>query len=153
MNGACLCLDVGDVRIGVAVSRSGIIEEPLVTLERKGRKETLNEIERLAAEHRVATCVIGLPVLEGGKEGEQAEKTRAFGRSLARRLPGLHLAFWDERYSSAEAREHAAERVWDDKALIDRLAAAFILQNYLDHLGEQKNPFKKQEPREQNDQL
>jgi putative Holliday junction resolvase len=133
VRGAVLALDVGDVRIGVALSRSRVIAEPLTTIERVGRKQTLDAIESLVKEHTVTVCVLGLPLLERGAEGEQAEKTRAFGRSLARRLPQLTIVFQDERHSSGQAREHAGRRVapGKDKGLVDRLAAAFILQDYL----------------------
>ena len=136
-----LCLDVGDVRIGAAISRSGVIAEPLTTIERQSKRQTLDALEELVNREKVTVCVLGLPYLEGGAEGEQAEKTRSFGRSLARRLPGLQIDFWDERYSSAEARDHAGRRAGPgaEKGLIDRLAAAFILQSYLDDRNERRH--------------
>ena len=136
MEKRCLLgLDVGDVRIGVAISRSGVIAEPLVTIERIGRRQTLNALEELVMANSVGQCVVGLPSLESGIEGEQAEKTRAFCRSLSRRIPALKIAFFDERYTSSRARDIAGDRVQgaDNKGLIDRIAAAVILQDYLDH--------------------
>lgn len=135
-----LGLDVGDVRIGVALSRSGVICEPLTTIERRGRSQTLDALDALVREHGITVMVLGLPLLEGGTEGEQAEKTRAFARSLARRFPQVRIVFEDERHSSADARDHAGRRVRPDgpKGLVDRLAAAFILQKYLDALSEKK---------------
>ncbi len=132
-NPGVLALDVGDVRIGVAVSESRIIATTLAAIDRrKGRKETLNAIEVLVEKYRVGTILLGLPLLEKGIEGAQAEKTRAFGRSLARRLPSPRIEFWDERYSSSEARDilDGGSRV--EKGRIDSVAAAIILQGYLD---------------------
>ena len=127
-----LALDVGDVRIGVAASASGIVCSPLPAIHRKGRKQTLDALEAVAGAQGAKGFVLGLPLREGGGEGEQVEKTRAFARSLARRLPRLPIAFWDERYSSADAKEilgpgpHAP-------GVVDSLAACVILQEYLDH--------------------
>jgi putative Holliday junction resolvase len=128
-----LALDVGDVRIGVALSESGIIASPQEAIARKrlGRKGTLDAVQELVTRHRVGTILLGLPLLEGGAEGEQAEKTRAFGRSLARRIPEVEIVYRDERYTTAEARDmlgpgpHAPGRV-------DSIAAALLLKEYLD---------------------
>jgi putative Holliday junction resolvase len=127
-----MALDVGDVRIGVALSRSGIIAEPHSTLQRIGRRQILDAIGTIIAAERVTHCILGLPLLERGVEGSQAEKTRAFSRSMARRFPELALEFEDERYTSAEAAELAGTRAQSDRGLIDRIAAAVILQQYLD---------------------
>ena len=133
-----LALDVGDVRIGVAISRSGVIAEPLTTVERTGKSQALDAIQGLVEANKVTVCLVGMPLLEGGTEGEQAEKTRAFARSLARRLPGLKLVYWDERHSSGQARGLAGKRIsgGENRGLVDRIAAAVILQEYLDHQAE-----------------
>ncbi len=125
-----MALDVGDARIGVAISRSSMIAEPLVTIERTSRTQTLDEIEAIVREHGVTEVVVGLPVREDGTEGAQAAKTRAFARSLRRRLPGLRQHFLDERYSSVEAAEIAGGKP-PDRGRIDRLAAAVILRDFL----------------------
>ncbi|MCC6546740.1 Holliday junction resolvase RuvX [Candidatus Sumerlaeota bacterium] len=129
-----LALDVGDVRIGVALSRSGVIAEPLTTIERTGRTQTLDALQQIVEEHHVTLIVIGVPLLEGGAEGEQAAKSRAFARSFQRRLPAVKVAFHDERYTTADAREIAGKRAGPGttKGLVDRIAAAIILQSYLD---------------------
>ncbi len=141
-----LALDVGDVRVGVAISRSGVIAEPLTTVERTGKSQVLDAIQKLVEANKVSVCVVGMPLLEGGSEGEQAEKTRAFARSLARRLPGLRMVFWDERHSSGEARSLAGKRVsgGENRGLVDRIAAAVILQEYLDHQAEVQKKADKQ---------
>lgn len=128
-----LALDVGDVRIGLALSRSGILAEPLTTLTRSGKSQVLSDITAVVEREKVTVCVIGLPFLTSGIEGGQAEKTRAFGRSLARRLPALKIIFRDERYSSVMASDVIeANGRGGGKGRIDRLAAAIILQGYLD---------------------
>lgn len=145
-----MALDVGDVRVGVALSRSGVIADPLCTVERNGRSSVLDALQEVVDRERVTVCVIGLPVLESGVEGEQAEKTRAFARSLARRFPKLTLVFRDERYTTAQARELAGRRArggTNPGGLVDRLAAAVLLQEYLDELATQrKNTPPPQEP-------
>ena len=127
-----LALDVGDARIGVALSRSGVIAEPVGTIERIGRRQTLAAVAEWVERERVTTCVIGLPLLAGGAEGEQAEKSHAFARSLQRRLPSLAIVMHDERWSSAEARA-----MGDGRAMArygeDAVAAMVILQGYLDN--------------------
>lgn len=125
-----LALDVGDARIGVAISRSGMIAQPLGTIERNSRTGTLDAIESMVREHGVTQIVVGLPVREDGVEGTQAAKTRAFARSLKRRLPAVHLAFFDERYSSVEAGEISPTGHLE-RGRIDKLAAAVILRDFL----------------------
>ncbi|MBI1292908.1 Holliday junction resolvase RuvX [bacterium] len=134
---AYLGLDVGDVRIGVALSRSGVIAEPLVTITRVGRRQTIDDLNRIVDEHRITVCVVGLPRLESGDSGEQVEKTQAFVRSLQRRLPRLRFVFEDERYSSADAREILGRRA-GEKGAVDRVAAAIILQQYLDRAARER---------------
>jgi putative Holliday junction resolvase len=124
-------LDVGDVRIGVALSRSGVIAEPLLTITRIGKRQLLDDLQHLVEEHRVTVCVVGLPMLESGTAGSQVEKTQKFVRSLQRRLARLRFAFEDERYTSAEARDLLGSRA-SEKGAVDRVAAALILQQYLD---------------------
>jgi len=126
-----MALDVGDARIGVAVSRSGIIADTRETITRVGRKQTLDAIGKVLEEDGVTVCVLGLPLLEGGTEGEQAEKTRAFSRSLQRRFPTLRITFHDERYTSAQAKGMMG-RDGGAKGRVDQLAAAIILQEWLD---------------------
>lgn len=138
---AYLALDVGDVRIGVALSRSGLVAEPHTTIPRLGRRQTLDALQEIVEANGVGTCVVGLPLLERGGEGEQAAKTREFVRSLQRRMPQLEVVFRDERHTSSEAREIAGHRrmASSDRGLVDRLAAAIILQEFLDARGSQGN--------------
>ena len=129
-DGAMLGLDVGKARIGLAVSSSGIAVEPIEALERNGRRSTLDALERVIGQHCVRRVVVGLPLLESGEEGEQAEDTRAFARSLKRRLPALWIDFQDERWSTKDALEILGGPP-ADKGRLDSVAAAVILKDYL----------------------
>ncbi len=131
-DGSILALDVGDVRIGLAVSESRTIAATLPSIERNGRRATLDALERVIGQHEVRAVILGLPLLENGNEGDQAEKTRAFARSLQRRLPQLNIDFWDERYTSAEAKEILGGES-ETAGRVDSVAAAVILQEFLDH--------------------
>jgi len=131
---AVLCLDVGDKRIGVAVSESRVISTPLDPIIRKGRKQTLNDIEALLKKYKTRLCVLGLPYLESGEEGEQVEKTKAFARSLKRRVPDIEIQFEDERHSSKEAREIlGTDNLPEGK--LDSVAAAVILRDWLENIS------------------
>ncbi len=141
LRGPFLSLDVGDARIGVAVSDSeGLLARPLDTVQRLPRKECLDHLEALLRDAGAQAVVVGLPLLESGVEGDQAGRTRAFVRSLARRIPRLPVTWWDERYTSSEAdefisaRERAARRPArrGARSRRDELAATIILQEWLD---------------------
>ncbi|MCB2155336.1 Holliday junction resolvase RuvX [bacterium] len=135
---SALALDVGEKRIGVAVSESWVIASTLPAIIAPGRRAALDAVEALVTRYDAEVVLIGLPVLESGVEGEQAQRTRAFGRSLARRLPKLHIEYWDERYTSVEAKRilGPADRA---PGRVDSVAAAVILQEFLDHRSERKD--------------
>lgn len=132
--GPWIALDVGDARIGVAASESGVIARTLPAIVARGKRARLDAVEAVAQELSARTLVVGLPVLEGGAEGAQAEKTRAFARSLARRMPAMAVVFWDERHTSSEARGLLeGRRGGEAPGRVDSVAAAVILQEFLDH--------------------
>ena len=117
-----MALDVGDVRIGVAVSDlMGIIANPLETYTRKGDiTRDVNYIVQLAKAHEVSLFVSGLPLGLNGLENEQTRKTREF---------------MDERFTTLSAERVLIEgnvRRENRKKVIDKVAATIILQNYLD---------------------
>jgi putative Holliday junction resolvase len=135
-----LGLDVGDRRIGVALSdETGLLASPLSTLQRVGPRKDPKAIAALVREHGVGEVVVGLPYNLDGTIGPQAEKVRAFAADLEPvvRVP---VRFWDERLTSVEAERILSERnvPWQRrKSLVDQVAAVLILQEYLDH---QKHP-------------
>jgi len=131
-------LDLGTKTIGLALSDVSLtIASPLETVRRTKFREDAAALVALAGRHRVGGLVLGLPVNMDGSEGPRAQATRAFARNLAGLTP-LPLAFWDERLSTAavermliEANRSRARRA----ELVDKMAAAYILQGALDRLA------------------
>ncbi|MDP2619015.1 MAG: Holliday junction resolvase RuvX [Hyphomicrobiales bacterium] len=130
-------IDLGTKTIGLALSDvERTIASPLVTLQRTKFRNDANRLLALCTEHGVGGLVIGLPVNMDGTEGPRAQSTRAFARNLAEKID-LPIALWDERLSTAavtrtllEADASRARRA----RLVDKLAAAYILQGALDRL-------------------
>jgi len=130
-------LDVGTKTIGVAVSdATRFIATPLETVQRKKLALDLDRLAALAAERQVAGIVIGLPVNMDGTMGPRVQSVRQFAKDCAARLQ-LPIAFWDERWSTAAVtRQLIAEDASRKKRaeVVDRMAAAYILQGALDYL-------------------
>jgi putative holliday junction resolvase len=137
MNGRSriLGLDVGDKRIGIALSDPlGITAGGLETIDRTNIEQDVNRITQIAHRHLAAQIVIGLPLNMDGSSGSQAEKVKAFGRKLAR-SSGLPLIYEDERLTTISAiRTLTLQgiKTGQKKHLVDRQAAAVILQKFLD---------------------
>lgn len=132
-----LGLDVGSKTIGLALSDvSCTIATALLTIERRKFKLDAARLLEVAAEHAIAGLVIGLPISLDGSEGPRAQSTRAFVRNLSV-LTALPIVLWDERLSTAAAERAllAADTTRKRRAeVIDKLAAAYILQGALDRL-------------------
>ena len=128
-----LGLDVGGKRIGVAVSdETALIATPLQAVKRNGGEHA--ELARLVREWNADRLVVGLPTGLSGREGPQAAAVRAFADPLAAALD-LPLVYWDERLTTAIAERaliEAGHRRAQRKERIDAVAAAVILQSYLD---------------------
>ena len=129
-----LGLDVGDVRIGVALSDElGVAAHPLCTLTRKNRKVDLIAIADLVSIHKVERVIIGLPISLDGSIGTQAEKVQKFAQRLEDVID-IPIEFQDERFTTAEAEDILQELNKDtqeQKELIDEVAAVIILTDYL----------------------
>ena len=129
-----LGLDVGDTRIGVALSDElGVAAHPLCTLTRKNRKVDLIAISDLVSIHKVECVVIGLPISLDGSIGTQAEKVQKFAKRLEHVID-IPIEFQDERFTTAEAEEILHELNKDaktQKELIDEVSAVIILDAYL----------------------
>jgi len=130
-----LGLDIGDKRIGVAISDPlGITAGGLETIQRVNIEEDVNKVAQLASRHDVVQIVVGLPLNMDGSSGSQAEKVRSFGRKLAR-ATGLALIYEDERLTTISAIRTLTiqgVKTGNRKDLVDRQAAAIILQKFLD---------------------
>ena len=126
-------LDVGDSRIGVALSDPlGILASPLTIVTRNDIEADTAAILALARQHEVESIVIGLPRNMDGSEGGQAAKVRDFAAGLERRTD-LPIAFQDERLSTVEAMRLFKEAGKTGRGTrYDAAAAAVILQGYLD---------------------
>lgn len=132
--GVLLGLDIGDIRIGVALSDAlGVAAHPLCTLTRKNRKVDLIAISDLVSIHKVERVVIGLPISLDGSIGPQAEKIQKFAKRLAQVID-IPIEFQDERFTTAEAEEVLRtlnKNTEEQKELIDEVAAVIILTDYL----------------------
>lgn len=130
-----LGIDLGDVRTGVAVSDpSGLLASGLATLHGLNSYELTQRIQELAAQYKIQTVVMGIPVNMDGSQGFRAEKVRAFGDALAEKT-GLRVIYVDERLTTMQASRYlnaADVRGKKRKDTIDTLSAQIILQDYLD---------------------
>ena len=133
--GRTLALDFGDKRIGVALSDpTGLLGSPLTTLTRTNPHHDFNEILDLVTEHEIETIVVGLPVSLNGTIGPQGQKTLNFCDEL-RKTISVPIKTLNEQYTSAEAelRIRASDgKPSENRGRVDALAAAIILQEWLD---------------------
>lgn len=130
-----LGLDVGDVRIGVALSdETQTLATGILTLTRVGPRKDVKAIRDLVRDRGAGRVVVGIPWRLDGSLGPQGEKVMAFVEALRRSLP-VPVETADERFTTVVADERLAEagrRRRERKSRIDRAAAAVILQGYLD---------------------
>ena len=135
-------VDLGSETIGVALSDASLsIATPVTTIRRTKFTRDAERLAALAKEREAGAIVYGLPVNMDGTEGPRCQSTREFAREFAKRCP-LPYAFWDERLSTA-----AVQRMLTDEAdmsrkrraeVVDRAAAAYILQGALDALKKRR---------------
>ena len=138
VRGRLLGLDVGTKTIGIAISDSALaVAAPLAVLKRGRFAADAEVIRKLAADRGIGGIVVGLPIGLDGKEGSRSQSVRQFARNLLS-LVDLPLAFWDERFSTLGAGRALEEAELTHRRrgeVIDKLAAAYILQGALDRLG------------------
>ena len=134
-------LDYGTKTVGVAISDAlGLTAQGIETIERKEEnklRRTCARIEELIREYEVEKIVLGFPKHMNNDVGERAEKSLEFKAMLERRT-GLEVIMWDERLTTVAAERTLIEskvRREDRKKYIDKIAAVFILQGYLDYLS------------------
>lgn len=133
-----LALDVGDRTIGIAVSDLLLLTaQGVEVIRRKTLEKDLIRLNELIAEYQIDTLVIGLPKNMNGTIGPRGELVQEFGRKLSEEFPSMTIKYWDERLSTVAAEKSLiaadvsrAKR----RQVIDKMAAVFILQGYLDSL-------------------
>ena len=136
----CLALDLGERRIGVAVSdASNLLASPLEVIHRRSKMEDYARIAALCALHQVDVVVVGLPLNADDSAGPRARRVERYAAALQEFLQaqGVHagLRLWDEHGSTLQAQEAlraAGRSSRNRRERLDAVAAAVILQDYLD---------------------
>ena len=134
-----LGLDVGDRTVGVAASDLLLMTaQGVETIRRETLEKDLARLGELMREYDAVRLVVGLPRNMNGTEGDRCEIVRAFAEEIKKALPEADIVFWDERLSTVAAAKSLIQA--DDsrkkrKKVIDKMAAVFILQGYLDSLA------------------
>ncbi len=136
--GRLLGLDVGSKTIGLAISDSRLsVASPLTTIRRAKFAADAKAISQIIAERGIGGLVIGLPIAMDGSEGPRCQSVRQFGTNLLG-VVDLPVAFWDERFSTIAAERPLRETEMSHRRradVIDKMAAAYILQGALDRLA------------------
>lgn len=131
---SALALDVGSKRIGVAgCDGTGLIATGIMTIDRTSFEQVVEIIRQLISDRSVSILVVGLPYTLAGELGAQARQVQKFTRRLAKAVE-LPVEYVDERLTSVTAEQlmiAAGQSPRDDKGMIDRKAAALILQDWL----------------------
>jgi len=130
-----MALDVGEARVGVAISDAlGFSAQPIATIRRAGLAPDLTKVADLVREHDVATIVVGLPLKLDGEAGPAAASILTFVEKLQRKVD-IPVVTFDERFSTVQAERALLEGNVSRRRrrdAIDKVAAAIILQAYLD---------------------
>jgi putative Holliday junction resolvase len=133
--GKVLAIDLGEKRIGLAISdETRTIAAGYDVMARKSRKEDFERYAQIVEAEAITLIVVGLPITLSGDEGQRAAWVRHYAAELRESI-SVPLEFWDERYSTKEAEASLYARGKRGKKMrerVDAVAAAFILQDYLD---------------------
>ncbi len=135
MIGPVMALDVGERRIGVAISDPlGVVATPVTTLTRRSWAKDLAAIEQIVQERGVKRIIVGYPLHMDGSASEQAQISERFAQRLKEALgpSGPPVELWDERLSTQIASERLRATGSSARAGLDAAAAAVILQEWLD---------------------
>jgi putative Holliday junction resolvase len=134
--GRYLALDVGDERIGVAISDArGLLARPLEVVPRRAGPASFVRIQELVEQHGVGAIIVGMPLLSDGREGRQVESVKAYLRGLQAHV-AIPIVTWDERGSTRRATEIMVQNQSSrrrQRRTSDAVAAAVILQDYISH--------------------
>lgn len=129
-----VALDVGSVRIGVAVSDPlGMFAQGVAVLQAEG--PWLDELAKILAQYEKPKLLIGLPRRTNGSEGPEAEHMRETAATVSARFPELEIEFWDERFTTTIAQQALIEADVSRKGRkqkVDKIAATLLLQSYLE---------------------
>jgi putative holliday junction resolvase len=137
-----MALDIGERRIGLAISESGLLASPYGVLERKSKHEDFVRLGRIMAELKIERVIVGLPYSLSAPDeiGPQARRVKRYAEALAQTLP-VPLDYFDERYSTVDAAAYLADSgptnerrrtsPRHSKTPLDAAAAAVILQNWI----------------------
>jgi putative Holliday junction resolvase len=133
--GKVLAIDLGEKRIGLAIcDETRTIAAGYEVLRRKSRREDFEHYAKIIEAEAITLIVMGLPITLDGEEGQRATWVRDYAAELRETIP-VPLEFWDERFSTKQAKASLQARGKRGKQIKDRVdavAAAFILQDYLD---------------------
>ncbi|MGI8414744.1 MAG: Holliday junction resolvase RuvX [Nakamurella sp.] len=139
VKGVRLGVDVGSVRVGVAMSDPhGILATPVTTLRRDSVGADLDALAGLILEHEVVEVVVGLPRTLRGADGTAVTAARDYATALAGRIAAVPVVFVDERMTSVTANRMLADRGVNSRSrreIVDQAAAVMILQTRLDTLA------------------
>lgn len=131
-SGRILAIDYGRRRIGLAISDElGLTAQPLPTIQRKNRRADLHRLRDVVQKKGARAVLVGSPVHLSGRQSEMASEAARFARRVQEEL-GLPVELRDERLTSWEAEQMAAEMGLEKNADLDSLAAAILLREYLD---------------------
>ena len=140
-------LDFGSVTCGVAISDSLLITAQAIEVIRRKQenklRQTLARIEELISEYEIGLIVLGYPKNMNNTEGERVEKSKEFAQMLNKRT-GLKVVMWDERLTTVAAHNALIEgnvRRENRAKVVDKIAAVFILQGYLNSISNNKDKF------------
>lgn len=133
-----LGLDIGSKTIGVAISDPlGWTAQGITTIRRTKKENDLEEVKKICKEYSVETIVIGLPKNMNGSIGESGERVLEFSNQI-NEYTGLKVEMWDERLTTVAAHKAMIEADLSRnkrKKIVDKIAATYILQGYLDRLS------------------
>lgn len=132
-----LCLDIGQVRIGVAVTDPlGMFAQGIDVIP--AGEDWMVKLDELIERYLPSVLLLGYPVRTNGNAGPEAERIMEISLMLEQRYPALSVKLWDERFTTTIATRALIEggvRREKRRSKVDKLAAAIILQDYIDHLG------------------
>lgn len=133
-----LGLDVGQKTIGVAVSDPlGFTAQGITTIRREKKSKDIEELKKICDEYKVETIVIGMPKNMNGTIGFAGEKIQEFSDLIKEEI-GIKIEFWDERLTTVAAHRAMLEADLSRgkrKKIVDKIAASYILQGYLDRIS------------------